>query len=398
MGKHKRNLRTNKRKCVISKDDIHTRVQHMTVKMNNCILFFGGCKPYSSTYENINLCIPLNEIYMFNMDSEQWSKHVLPETANVPPYTVAACAVTIGRDVFMAGGAIYDLEENEMLDYTDALWKLSKISGHFTWHRITFHSKKAIPAPMYRHQGWEYDNKMYTFGGMNMTQQCSFNIYGELMKVEGGSPTIQSYLTNQLNCFDPIHQEWTNVQSIGTIPSPRCDVGCTQVKESVYVHGGTLPYRDVADDLYELNMPTLTWVKLAIDESVAPLKRAGHSLTATGNYEIILHGGCFVHNRDYNDTWALFLKTLTWREITRENDEPRCAHSAIKLNNSILIIGGYAEYHENPQAISQLCLTRQPMSLEQLSLRSVHKYRNIIQPEDCDMPSHCYERFNDMIL
>ena len=333
---------------------------------------------------------------------------MVSETENVPPGTSCACVVAIGRDIFMAGGYTCDTEKDDAFGdiRTDALWKLTRTTvGQFNWHRIIFHNTRAIPAPMTSHQGWEHEQKMWTFAGSCMhrptVQQCVFNIYGECLKRELSDPT--QYVTNQLNCFDPIQQEWANIQSLGAIPSPRFGFGCTKIQKNVYVHGGMLPeFGDTghvtASDFYELHMETLVWTKLATEELAAPMERSFHSLTAIGDYQMILYAGRKPHRQDYNDTWAFCLKTRTWREITRENEESRAFHSAIKIRNSILIIGGSAEYDEMPQNISQLCLTSQPMSLEQLSLRSVHKHRDRIQPKDCNIPPDCYERFRDMIL
>ena len=69
---------------------------------------------------------------------------------------------------------------------------------------------------------------------MHIAQQCVFNMYEECVNVELGHP--MHYITNQLNCFDPVQQEWTNVQSSGAIPSPRFGFGFTQIQKNVYVH------------------------------------------------------------------------------------------------------------------------------------------------------------------
>ena len=378
----------------------------MAVRIANSVVFFAG-----STFLTIGGFefdyAPLNNIYIYNLDREQWSKHVIPKDEPVPQGTDGACAVAVGRDIFIHGGQVFDIDALQFKGITGTLWKLSKTTcNNFKWHEVKFHSKKTIPSPRWFHRGWEYDDKMWTFGGMGSSPDGYLNNYGDWLGFKGGlNPNISmSYFCNQLNCFDPTSQKWTDVQSAGAIPSPRDAFGCTKIKNKVFIHGGR--FADVADvscrtldDMYELNLLDMTWKKFEIAECLVPSQRCLHSFTSFTDSKIILHGGCLPHIYTYNEVWILDLKTLRWEEFTVNEDDPRCAHTATEGNNEIIIIGGLAEVNElvYPQSVLHIRLLYQPQMLQQLVLRSVYKHKDVLEPQSSDMPDDMYERFQDMV-
>ena len=72
------------------------------------------------------------------------------------------------------------------------------------------------------------------------------------------------YSCNQLNYFNPQCKQWTNVECTGAVPSPRHCFGCAKINNSVYIHGGVNVDLVFLDDIYELNMSTMTWYNLLI--------------------------------------------------------------------------------------------------------------------------------------
>ena len=45
-------------------------------------------------------------------------------------------------------------------------------------------------------------------------------------------------VNNQLLCFDPCEQEWTNVKTSGTIPGPRMSHAAANIGDKVWLYGG----------------------------------------------------------------------------------------------------------------------------------------------------------------
>ena len=93
---------------------------HVAVTLGECILVFGG---RFGSFQNFT---PYSHhiIWVYNLYTEQWGKHVIPESELCPPSTSRACAAAIKEDVFLFGG--YNFSQKTV---SNELWKLSKSSA-----------------------------------------------------------------------------------------------------------------------------------------------------------------------------------------------------------------------------------------------------------------------------
>ena len=108
---------------------------HVAVNMNHYILVFGG--KFIKDYNHI----PLHEIWMYNLYTEEWRKHVIPQGQPVPTETERgyACAVVIGSNVYMFGG-------HTLFTTTNTLWKLAADPQEsFAWSEIVMTNKEKTP-------------------------------------------------------------------------------------------------------------------------------------------------------------------------------------------------------------------------------------------------------------
>ena len=64
-------------------------------------------------------------------------------------------------------------------------------------------------------------------------------------------------VNNQLLCFDPSGQEWTNLRSSGTIPKHRYSHATATTDNKLWLYGGLNIFCGELDDLYQLDFPTL---------------------------------------------------------------------------------------------------------------------------------------------
>ena len=127
---------------------------HVAVYMKNCIIVFGGEEKKDEGHS-------LRCIWMYNVYTEQWGKHVIPDRKTVPPATGCPYATMIKTDLFMFGGYHFRKER-----VTNALWKLIQTPNQcFQWIRVKTQSKKKTPSPRCFHSGWEYAGQLWTFGG-----------------------------------------------------------------------------------------------------------------------------------------------------------------------------------------------------------------------------------------
>ena len=107
---------------------------HVAVTIGHFILVFGGILGYDYA--------PLNDIWTYNLYTEQWRKHVAQgETDSAACFM--ACAAAIGSKVYVFGGC--RLRRGS----SNALWKLIVGShGSFAWSEIVItETTTKAPAP-----------------------------------------------------------------------------------------------------------------------------------------------------------------------------------------------------------------------------------------------------------
>ena len=191
--------------------------RHLAVCVKNNILIFGG---ESLNYEPLSYHV----IWMFNVYTEQWRKHVIPESETAPHHIVDACAVAILEDVYVFGG--YTKSSNT---HTNALWTLKRTSKTcYVWSEIPTVNNRKAPSPRQCHRGWEYGGNLWVFGGCGPSPSGYLNDSGEY--AHGWN--------NQILSFDTSSQEWINPKSSGAIPSPRDKYATTVVSHNVWLYGG----------------------------------------------------------------------------------------------------------------------------------------------------------------
>ena len=113
----------------------------MAVRLAHNILVFGGkVQTKQNCTRNSN-----RKIWMYNLYTEQWKKHMIPDRKIAPPALSYACAVAIEQDVFMFGGRIvFGLLHQK----TNKVWKLTRTSeGSFVWSNVTVKNNTKVPTP-----------------------------------------------------------------------------------------------------------------------------------------------------------------------------------------------------------------------------------------------------------
>ena len=269
---------------------------HVAACVENHIIVLGGI---DESYK----ALPLRNIWMYNVYTEQWGKYVIPKGKKVPPGTMDSSAVFIQGDIIMFGGR----RVHPVTEYTNAVWRLSRTpKRHFEWSKHMTRTKKKAPSPRLCHSGWEYKGQLWTFGGEGPPLAGYLSDYGDFWGNVFGE-------NNQLLCYDPLSKDWRNLNPSGTIPEPRASHASTIIGDKVWLYGGYCLHPELFyDELYELNMISLTWTEIQFKQ-LKPLYRASCSLTAVTENQIVLHGGQSTSYESLNDTWILDLSSLSWK-------------------------------------------------------------------------------------
>ena len=348
-----------------SEAELEGRYTHAAVQHKNWILIIGGRDRLNNRQASHY------EIWMYNLYTGHWRKYVMDRWRKAPAATYWSCAVVIRPDVYMFGGWLVANTNRS----TNALWKLTTGSnGNFTWRKIEFRDDKNTPSPRAAVSGWEYDDKLWLFGGVGTSFDGYLSDYGDFCECSLGV-----YINNQLLCFNPSCEGWMNLESTGTVPTPRAWHASAVIQDKAYLYGGGDAINKSIAELYELNMHSLTWTQIYSD-LLQPQGRYFCSLTALSDEELVLHGG-MNSTDELRDTWIIDLPSRMWMKHTPHdsiNDHPRYGHTGtLDSNGRVVIIGG-CKTPKNKDAyktIFHITLKFKPKSLQQLALKTVYEHR-----------------------
>ena len=330
---------------------------HVAVTTEHYILVFGGI--LGCDYA------PLNDIWTYNLYTEQWQKHVAQgETDSAACFM--ACAAAIGSNVYVFGGYWFRRGERSTNGPSNALWKLIVGSqGSFAWSEIVTTEKAPSPSPRFDHKGWEYAAKLWIFGGHGSSPVDYINEHGD----------YEDGCNNQLLCFSPSSEEWTNPQCYGMVPEPRRGHAVTINQDNVWLFGGRTGYSRNLDDLFALNMHSLTWTLIQTN-LMRPHGREACTLSIMLDDNLLLHGGCDSTYKWLSDTWMMDLTSSTWRRCRHFSDQPRINHTATRgINKTVVIAGGFS-LQKIYQTTFHVML--EPKPLQQLAMKTIFKYQHAL--------------------
>ena len=337
------------------------RCHHMAVCVKGNILVFGG-------KDLKEVCLSCHVIWMFNVYTERWSKHVIPESEPAPRHSIDACAVAISDDVYVFGGL-----STSCWTHTNALWTLKRTSETcYVWSEVPTVDNRKAPLPRRGHIGWEYAGHLWVFGGSGPLSGGHLNDCGEYYYY---FPTNHGW-NNQLLSFYPSSQEWTNPKSSGAIPSPRTQCAVTIVNHNVWLYGGS--NETLFEELYKLNMPSLIWTQI---QTVSPKPSMCYACTLSGTSEtnLVLHEGvgANMESSTVKSTWILDIPSQTWKHYKSKSDHTRKYHtSVVGVNSCVVIIGGQKNHNHSYEDYSiSFLIMLEPRSLQQLAMQMILKHR-----------------------
>ena len=346
------------------------RYNHVAVHLANHIIVVGGKWGNEPEFQR--------EIWRYNLCIGEWKRYDIPHNENVPPSLESACAVSLGLSIYMFGG--YDYSERM---YTNSMWRLNTtLEGRFVWSKIKSKHSSKEPSPRTQHSGWEYRDNLYIFGGFGSA------IRGYLSE-DGNFNTNPVGCNNQLLCFDPLTETWTNPKCSGSLPEHQSKLSSVRIRENVWFYGSCKNNLSTPlCVLFELNMHTRFWTVIQNGNQL-PRFSIFSTLSAISDNQLLLHGGQSLEGVILSDTWILDLQSQTWREYSAYNKQQRHGHTCttgINRGNCLIIGGSFSNFpfyyheHEPPKGyrtISHIML--EPLSLQQLASRVIYKHKSNIR-------------------
>ncbi|XP_077982006.1 uncharacterized protein LOC144437012 [Glandiceps talaboti] len=193
---------------------------------------------------------------------------------------------------------------------------------------------------------WTLSMIYETEGPEPRTLNNSVSVVDDNMYVFGG--ILNSKASNSLYMLNTQKLHWTQIETYGVPPEPRCDHAAAVVKKKIYIFGGSGGEKIWFNDLHIYDAATSTWSAPKL-RGKAPIARGCHSFTTHKDKEIFVFGGFNDTYEGNNGTFGEMCKfsvgKMKWKYPFHTGTKPteRYGHTTFICHGRIFIIGGMDE-------------------------------------------------------
>ncbi|KAK8138310.1 kelch-domain-containing protein [Apiospora sp. TS-2023a] len=263
------------------------RVGHASLLVGNAFIVYGG----DTKVDETDL---LDEtLYLLNTSTRQWSR-ALPAGPR-PTGRYGHSLNILGSKIYIFGGQVEGYFMNDL-----AAFDLNQLQApNNRWEVLientdTAPSKGKVPPARTNHSMVTYNDKLYLFGGTNGFQWF-----------------------NDVWCYDPAVNQWTQLDCIGYIPVPREGHAAALVDDVMYVFGGRTEEGADLGDLAAFRIASRRWYTFQ-NMGPSPSPRSGHSMTTVGKGIVVVGGEPSSTMTAVND--LSFIYVLDTTKIRYPND------------------------------------------------------------------------------
>lgn len=240
------------------------RVGHALVLCGNAFIVYGG-----DTVDTDENGFPDNNFYLFNINNNKYTvpSHILDKPNGRYGHTLAVVSLTnLLSRLYLFGGQLENLVYDDLYYFELNTFKLSKAR----WELVE-PANAYKPPPLTNHLMLVYKNKLYVFGGVYNNEKVSNDVW----------------------CFDPAANKWTQVPTTGNVPPPTNEHSACVVGDKLFVYGGNDFSGIIYLLMYVLDLTNFSWQKVLADGEVAgPGPRCGHLMTFIPRYhKLVIMGG-----------------------------------------------------------------------------------------------------------
>lgn len=236
------------------------RVGHASLLVGNAFIVYGG----DTKIEENDV---LDEtLYLLNTSTRQWSR-ALPAGPR-PSGRYGHTLNILGSKIFIFGGQVEGVFMNDL-----AAFDLNQLQmANNRWEVLIMNSESGgphsgkVPPARTNHTMVSFNDKMYLFGGTNGFQWF-----------------------NDVWCYDPTTNAWTQLDCIGYIPVPREGHAAALVDDVMYIFGGRTEEGADLGDLAAFRITSRRWYTFQ-NMGPSPSPRSGHTMTTVGKTVVVVGG------------------------------------------------------------------------------------------------------------
>ncbi|KAL7621115.1 Negative regulator of mitotic exit [Parahypoxylon ruwenzoriense] len=236
------------------------RVGHASLLVGNAFIVYGGDTKIDETD------ILDETLYLLNTSTRQWSR-ALPAGPR-PSGRYGHSLNIVGSKIYIFGGQVEGYFMNDL-----AAFDLNQLQmPNNRWEILSENSETGgalqgkVPPARTNHSVITFNDKMYLFGGTNGFQWF-----------------------NDVWCYDPAVNKWTQLDCIGYIPVPREGHAASLVDDVMYVFGGRTEEGADLGDLAAFRITSRRWYTFQ-NMGPSPSPRSGHSMTSVGKSIVVVGG------------------------------------------------------------------------------------------------------------
>ncbi|QYS95627.1 Cell polarity protein (Tea1) [Trichoderma simmonsii] len=261
------------------------RVGHASLLVGNAFIVYGG----DTKIDDNDI---LDEtLYLLNTSTRHWSR-ALPAGPR-PSGRYGHSLNILGSKIFIFGGQVEGFFMNDL-----SAFDLNQLQSPTNRWEILLKAEASpkMPAARTNHSMVTFNDKMYLFGGTNGFQWF-----------------------NDVWCYDPAVNKWSQLDCIGYIPAPREGHAAALVDDVMYIFGGRTDEGTDLGDLAAFRITQRRWYTFQ-NMGPSPSARSGHSMTTVGKSIVVLGGEPSTASSSTNDLGILYVLDTT--KIRYPNDAP----------------------------------------------------------------------------
>ncbi|POR32568.1 Tip elongation aberrant protein 1 [Tolypocladium paradoxum] len=291
------------------------RVGHSSLLVGNAFIVYGGDTKIEDSDvldETLYLLNTCKWLRLLGSPTRHWSR-ALPAGPR-PSGRYGHSLNILGSKIYIFGGQVEGLFMNDL-----SAFDLNQLqTPNNRWEiLIQGETSPRVPAARTNHSVITYNDKMYLWVFFWPSHIEAHRFVTDTGRF-GGTNGFQWF--NDVWCYDPAVNLWSQLDCIGYIPAPREGHAAALVDDVMYVFGGRTEEGSDLGDLAAFRISSRRWYTFQ-NMGPSPSPRSGHSMTTVGKSIVVLGGEPSSAAAAINDLGILYVLDTTKIRYPNDNQQ-----------------------------------------------------------------------------